>query len=311
MNLKYFRSSSLSKSIWQCINSFIPYFICLFLAIFIHSWISIPFVILASGFMVRIFIIFHDCGHQNFLKSNMVNDIIGFLSGIIVFTNFHLWRWEHNTHHWTSSNLDKRGIGDVWTMTLNEYKVSKWYKKFVYRIIRHPVFLFLIAPPFVFIILHRFVGNGVSHKIRWQSYANNLAIFVYNFLFIMLVGLKTYLLIQIPIIWMASGVGIWMFYVQHNFPHVYWAKNLFWNFERSGTHGSSFYKLPKILQWFTGNIGFHHIHHLDPKIPNYRLEEANKQSGLELLVKPMSLKDSLQCLNLRVFDETTGKLIPL
>jgi omega-6 fatty acid desaturase (delta-12 desaturase) len=257
---------------------------------------------------VRIFIIFHDCGHGSFFKSRQANTIVGYITGILTFTPYHLWRHRHAVHHATAGDLDRRGVGDVWTMTLEEYIHATWWKKLIYRIYRFPIFMFIIGPLIVFLVNQRFAGKSVKKRERRSVYITNIALLGILILAHFTIGLKAYILVQLPAFWLSTVVGVWLFYVQHQFEGVYWERHENWDYVKAAINGSSFYKLPKVLQWFTGNIGFHHIHHLSPKIPNYLLERCHRDNPI-FQVKPVTLWTSLKSLTFRLWDEKNRELV--
>jgi omega-6 fatty acid desaturase (delta-12 desaturase) len=275
----------------------------------ISWWITLPLAVLASGFLIRIFIIFHDCGHGSFFKSQLANDTVGFIAGVITFTPYYHWRWEHAVHHAGSGDLDKRGTGDIWTMTVQEYLESSRWKRFAYRLARNPIVLFVIAPIFLFLIRQRFPSPGANKRERESVQWMNLAILGMVTGFIWIFGFKSYLLIQLTITGVGGAIGIWMFYVQHQFEGAYWERGEDWDYTTAALQGSSFYKLPKVLQWFSGNIGFHHIHHLSPRIPNYNLERCHKADPLFQNVPPVTLLRSLKALTFRLWDEPLKQLV--
>ena len=275
----------------------------------VSYWLALPFAVLAGGVLVRVFIIFHDCGHGSFFKAKAANDIIGFITGMLTFTPYYHWRWEHAVHHASAGNLDKRGTGDVWTMTVQEYLDAPRLKRFQYRLARNPFVLFLIAPLFLFVVLQRFPSRGANPRERHSVYWMDLAILGMVAGMSMLVGLKAYLLIQFLVTAVASAAGVWMFYVQHQFEDVHWERGDEWDFTAAALQGSSFYKLPRVLQWFTGNIGFHHIHHLSARIPNYNLERCHRELALAQSVKPIGFFASLRSLFLRLWDEERKQLV--
>ena len=297
--------ADLKRSLWEMTNTLVPYFALWYLMIFsvhISYWLTLLLSIPTAGFMVRIFIIFHDCGHGSFFKSQKANNALGIFTGILTFTPYFKWRREHAIHHATSSDLDNRGVGDVKTMTVKEYLAAPWWKKIAYRIFRHPLIMFTIGSFLVFAVTQRFPGREVGKRERNSVWWTNLALAVMIALMIWLVGWKTYLLVQLPVMFLGTSAGVWLFYVQHNFDPTYWERHNKWEFVKVGFEGSSFYKLPAILQWFSGNIGFHHIHHLSPKIPNYKLPKAYKENPI-FHVTPMTLIASLSSLRMRLYDE--------
>lgn len=294
------------RSVWQLINTLVPYALLWGLMPFslrLSYWMTLVLVILAGGFVVRIFIIHHDCGHGSFFKSRTANGICGFITGILTFTPYYLWRWEHAVHHASSGNLDRRGLGDVTTWTVQEYLAASPWKRFVYRVKRHPIVLFLIAPPILFLIRQRFSTRGASRREQLSVWWTNLAILGMILIMGSMIGFKEYLILQVAVMMVASSAGVWMFYVQHQFENVYWERANKWDHVRAALEGSSFYKLPRVLQWFTGNIGYHHIHHLSSRIPNYYLEKCHRAHAIFQEIKPITLLSSLKTLRLRLWDE--------
>jgi acyl-lipid omega-6 desaturase (Delta-12 desaturase) len=237
------------------------------------------------------------------------NDAVGFIAGILTFTPYYHWRWEHAIHHGSAGHLDKRGTGDVWTMTVQEYLESSRWKRFAYRLARNPLILFAIAPIFLFLIRQRFPSPKASRRERHSVYMMNLAILGMAIALSWTFGIGTYLLIQVIVLLVAGGAGVWLFYVQHQFEGVYWERGEDWSFAAAALQGSSFYKLPRILQWFSGNIGFHHIHHLSPRIPNYNLEKCHQADLLFQQVKPTTLFSSLKSFTFRLWDEPQKRLV--
>jgi len=264
-----YQTPDLWRSWGQVANSILPYLLLWALMVWslkISYWLTLLLAIPAAGFMIRIFILFHDCGHGSLFKSKRTNAIVGMLTGILTFSPYDRWRHDHAIHHATAGNLDRRGTGDVLTLTVEEYQALKTWKKLLHRLINHPLVLFTIGSTSVFLIGHRFSSRTAGKRERYSVYWTNLALSGILLLMSALIGFKAYLLIQLPILFLGTSVGVWLFFVQHHFEGVYWARQEHWNFVAAALQGSSFYKLPKILQWFTGNIGFHHIHHLSPRI---------------------------------------------
>lgn len=293
------------RSIWQIINSLVPYLALWALMVYslkISYWLTLLLSVPAAGFMMRLFIIFHDCGHGSFFKSQQANDAVGILTGILTFTPYYQWRHHHAIHHATAGDLDRRGVGDVKTITVEEYLAAPWWQKLGYRIMRNPLFLVTIGATFVFLIAHRFPSKVGGSRERWSALWTDLALIGIVAAMSALIGFWNYWLIQLPILVIGSGLGVWLFYVQHNFDGTYWERHPQWSFVEAGLKGSSFYKLPRLLQWFTGNIGFHHIHHLSPRIPNYRLEECHKASPI-FHIPPLTFRKSLHSLWYRFWDE--------
>ncbi len=307
-----FQKPSTGRAVWQIIDTLGPYGILWYLMYLTSTgrwWLTVPLAMLAGALLVRVFIIFHDCGHGSFFKSRKANDVVGFLAGLLTFTPYYHWRWEHSIHHASAGDLDRRGTGDVWTMTVQEYLESSRWKRFAYRLARNPVVLFVLAPLFLFVVRQRFPSAGADPRERRSVHWMNLAILGMAAPLVWVFGLLPYLLIQLTVLAVAGGVGVWMFYVQHQFEGVYWERGEDWDYTAAALQGSSFYKLPKILQWFSGNIGFHHIHHLSPRILNYNLERCHRSHPMFREVKPITLFPSLKSFMLRLWDEKLKKLV--
>jgi len=310
--IKRYNKPDPAKSWWQIINSIGPYVILWLLmikSIEISYWLTLLLSVFAAGFMVRIFIIFHDCGHGSFFKSKRMNTIIGIITGLIVFTPYHKWSHEHHIHHQTVGNLDKRGTGDVKTLTVEEYsKLTRW-QKFSYRLYRNPIFLIGIAPILLFTIMHRFTKRNMSLQQKLYVHLSNLAIIGSILLLIYIIGWKTYLMIQLPILYIATVHGVWLFYVQHQFRNVLWTNSEKWDYKNTALQGSSMFKLPVVLNWFTGNIGYHHIHHLSPGIPNYNLRKCYNENQIFREVKPITFFSAFESLILRLYDEKRKMMV--
>jgi omega-6 fatty acid desaturase (delta-12 desaturase) len=309
--MKYQRSST-PRALWQVANTFIPYmalWYLLYRSLDISYWLTAPLSLLAGGFLVRIFIIFHDCGHGSFFSSTRANHLLGTFAGILTFTPYYHWRWEHSIHHATSGDLDRRGTGDIWTLTVQEYLQASVWKRFAYRLARNPIVLFVIAPLYLFVVRNRFASRNANSRERYSVYLINLGMLAVAAFLIPFFGWKAYLLIQVAIVSVAGSAGIWLFYVQHQFEGVYWERRESWDYTAAALQGSSFYKLPKVLQWFSGNIGYHHLHHLSARIPNYNLERCHKSDPLFQSVKPVTLFSSFKAFSFRLWDEQQRKLV--
>ena len=271
-------------------------------------WLTLALAIPTVGFLVRIFIIFHDCGHGSFFASQKHNHLWGILTGVLTFTPYYRWRHDHAIHHACAGNLDRRGVGDVKTLTTHEYLELPAWQKLAYRIMRQPLVMFTIGAAGVFLVAHRFGRKGLSKRERDSVVWTNLALAGIAALMSALIGFKAYVLIQLPVMMLAATTGVWLFYVQHNFEGTYWVRREQWDFVQAGLKGSSYYKLPKLLQWFTGNIGFHHIHHLGPRIPNYLLEKCHKENPV-FQVPSLSFGRSLKSLLYRLWDEDAQRMV--
>jgi len=299
-------------SIWQIFNSLGPYillWIAMYYSLGISYLLTLGLAILAAGFLVRMFIIFHDCGHGSFFRSKRANRIVGTILGSLVFTPYDRWHLDHAIHHKTVGNLDKRGQGDVWTLTVEEYEQLSRRKKLIYRIYRNPIILFGVGSFLLFLIWFRFTRKGMGKPERRSVYITNLIILIFGSALILLMGWKAFLLIQLPVIYIGTVVGVWLFYVQHQYEDVIWTRQEEWDYRKMALEGSSFVKFPRLLQWFSGNIGYHHIHHLSPKIPNYNLERCHKENPMFSEIKPVTFIPSIRTMSLRLWNEKTGRLI--
>ena len=300
-----------SRSSWQLINTLVPYAALWALMLFslrVSFFLTLALAIPAGGFLVRIFIISHDCGHGSFFASPRLNTFWGVITGTMALTPYNAWRREHAQHHATAGNLDKRGAGDIWTLTVKEYLALPFWGRMKYRLYRNPLIMFGIGPIFLFSIGHRY-GPGRTPAQRASIRETNLLLILAGLIAWMTIGLKAFFLIQIPILAIASSVGVWLFYVQHQFEDVYWERDKNWDFRALALEGSSYYRLPKILQWFSGNIGFHHVHHLSARIPNYLMEKCHKENELFSAVPEITLWKSLNSLKYRLWDEESRQLV--
>lgn len=306
--------SNLRKSLWQLLNTFVPYFVLWALMIYTVQqeypyWMTLVLALVGGGILVRIFILFHDCCHGSFFMSRRANTILGYFTGILTFTPFEDWRLAHNRHHATAADLDRRGVGGIWTMTIEEYLAAPLRKRFAYRFYRNPLILFGPGSVLLFLFFQRFPTKGAGKKERRSVLRTNMAILFVIGIASWTVGLRTYLLIQFPLILIAGSLGLWLFYIQHQFENVYWARHGSWDPIKVALEGSSYFKLPQILQWFTGNIGLHHIHHVRPNIPNYNLQQCQDEIPAFRSIKAITLKTSLRSLYLALCDEKNQKLV--
>ena len=283
---------------WMVLNGF-PYWAILLL--------SLP----AGGFHMKLFIIMHDCGHNSFMKSTRASTHIGRVCAFLTFTPYYDWLRSHAIHHATVSNLDKRGTGDVWTMTSEEYRSSRRWKKVFYRIYRNPIFLFMVGPLLLFLVVFRFPRKNHNRRSISSVMSTNLAFAVMITGFWITIGIIPYILVILPVMIVAGTAGVWLFYIQHQYPDVYWDRSATWDSVRAALEGSSFYRLPAVLRWFSGNIGYHHIHHLNPRIPNYRLRRCYQAVPEVQDVEPITILASLKSLFLQVWDEQSRTLISI
>lgn len=297
------------RQIMNTIGPFVLLWILAYLSLSVSYWLTLALVIPAGGFLVRVFIIFHDCCHKSFFKNKMANEIVGTITGIMTFCPFHQWRHTHSVHHASSGNLSKRGVGDIWTMTVEEYVESSWPVRLFYRLYRNPFIMFVIGPIYIFLIDYRFNRKRAGFKERMNTYITNASIVGIAGLLIWLVGWQAYLLVQGPIFFLSGMAGIWLFYVQHQFEDTYYERDENWDYVKAAMQGSSYYKLPAVLRWITGNIGFHHIHHLSPRVPNYHLESVHNLNPRLQDVQTITLTTSLRSLRHRVWNEQTKQFL--
>jgi omega-6 fatty acid desaturase (delta-12 desaturase) len=302
------------RSLWQVLNSVVGYallWLVMYWSLSVSYGLTLGLAVLAAGLLIRTFIIFHDCGHGSFFRSKKANDVVGFVTGIITFTPYDKWRREHAVHHATSGDLDRRGIGgDVWTMTVEEYLDAPWRTRWAYRLYRNPLVMLLLGPSFLFLVRNRFTSRSARRREQLNVYVTNLAVAGLVTLLIATMGVKEYLMIQLPIVLLGGAIAVWMFYVQHQFEEVYWERHDDWEYFPAAIEGSSFYKLPRVLHWYTGNIGYHHIHHLSPRIPNYFLRRCHEENPeVSAAAPPITLRTSLRSLAFRLWDEKGRRMV--
>ena len=309
-----YQRPDLRKAVWQLVDTLVPYAALWVLMVRtvqlgVSYWITLALAVVAAGFMARIFIIFHDCGHGSFFASRRANTILGYMCGILTLTPYEDWRHSHGVHHATIGDLDRRGTGDVYVMTVDEYLAAPRLKRIAYRLFRNPLIMFGLGPGAVFLLTHRFAHKGAGKRQRYSVYITNLAIAAIIGVASLTIGLRTYVAVQLPIFLIGFAAGVWLFYVQHQFEGVYWARHEAWDPMRAALEGASYYKLPKVLQWFTGNIGLHHIHHVRPRIPNYNLQQCYDEVPAMQAVEPLTVRKSLKSLGLHLWDEEQQKLV--
>lgn len=310
-SLRTFRASNSVKATWQLINTIIPYFCLWYLTIrsiqLGHPYLLTLFLTLtAAAFLVRMFVLFHDCVHYSLFKSKKTNTFFGSFLGVLFFTSFKIWRFTHLRHHGTYANLDSRGFGDIWTMTKDEYENASTMKRLRYRLYRNPLVLF----GFGALLLNRRPAYFMAKpKERMNILFTFLLIFAVAFAASRIMGWSLYFLIQLPILWLAGGVGISIFYVHHQFDGGYWARKDDWTPLSAAMKGSSFLKLPAVLNWFSSNIGYHHIHHIDPVIPNYRLRECYNAVPALQAKAPLTITNGWACYRLKLWDEDLQKMV--
>ncbi|WP_020618110.1 fatty acid desaturase [Paenibacillus daejeonensis] len=304
--VKPYEKTNTKASLFQMANTLIPLVLLwylTYLSLSVSYFLTLPLALVTAGFVIRTFIIFHDCCHGSFFKNKRANDIIGTITGVLTLVPYQQWKNTHNIHHATSSNLDKRGIGDLWIMTTDEYRAASFWGKAFYRLYRFPLFMFTVGPVFVFLLQYRFNRKGARRKERLHTYLTNVLLVVLYGLLIWAIGWQSFLLVQGPVFFLSGLLGIWLFYVQHQFEESYFEHDDEWSYVKAAVEGSSYYKLPKVLQWMTGNIGFHHVHHLSPKVPNYYLEQAHNETPPLHKATTITLLTSLKSLRFHLWDE--------
>jgi omega-6 fatty acid desaturase (delta-12 desaturase) len=267
--------------------------------------LSIP----AAGFLLRTFIVFHDCAHGSFLPWRRANTWLGIGCGLLVYSPFHSWRYEHAVHHATAGDLDRRGMGDVDTLTVAEYNGRSRGARLGYRLMRNPVVMLGFGPLWALILEPRLVPSWARARFGRHIIATDIVLIAVLGTMCVLLGWRAVLLIQLPAAMLAGAVGIWMFYVQHQFEDVYWERNEDWNFVASALRGSSYLRLPRALQFFTGNIGLHHVHHLNARIPNYHLQRAHDENPVFHSAQVLGAWDAVLAFRLKLYDEGSGRLV--
>jgi omega-6 fatty acid desaturase (delta-12 desaturase) len=298
------------------LNTIVPYFGLWYLMVrsvqlgYSYVW-TLLLALVAAAFLVRLFILFHDCTHGSFFASKRANAVCGNILGVFVFTSFEDWRFSHLRHHATNANLDARGFGDIWTLTRAEYESTSKVRQFFYRLYRHPVVLIGLGALSMLLFVHRFPTRSTKWKERLNVLLTNLAIVGVALVAAHFLGWRTYLMVQLPVLWFAAAAGIWLFYVQHQFSAGYWAHKADLDPLRASLEGSSFYKLPAVLRWFSGNIGYHHVHHLSAKIPNYELKRCHEAVPALRQTPPLTIPKSLACMRLKVWDEDQQEMTAL
>ena len=309
-----YRTPSVRTASWQLANTLLPYG-CLWVLMiesirrgYPYGW-TLALAVAAAAFLVRIFILFHDCVHGSLFRRPGLDTFFGYVLGVLVFTPLEDWRFSHLRHHASYANLDARGYGDIWTLTRTEYDSSSPGKRLGYRLFRHPLVLFGLGALFSFLLRFRIPIRKSRRKERVSVLFTNVLLVGVVWIAARTIGWRTYLLIQLPVIWIAGALGIWLFYVQHQFAGVYWARRDRWDPLRAAMEGSSFYALPAVLRWFSGSIGYHHVHHLGPRIPNYRLKECCDAIPALQAKPPLTLRQSLAGIRLKLWDEDRQELV--
>jgi len=302
----------LGRSLVDLGTSVVPYLALLAAMVFavrVSVVLVLALAVPAAGFLIRTFIVFHDCAHGSFLPSRRANAALGAALGILVWLPFAGWRHEHAVHHATSGDLDRRGVGDIRTLTVAEYRAGSRWSRLAYRLFRNPFVMFGLGWLLVLIVKPRFVPRGSRRRIRNSVLATNVVLALLVSGLCLTLGWRTFLLVQTPVLAVAGAAGIWLFYVQHQFEGTYWQTNSAWRYDDAALQGSSYLKLPRLLQFFTGNIGFHHVHHLSARIPNYNLQAAHADTERLQAVPQLSLLEGLRATRLKLWDERHRRLV--
>jgi acyl-lipid omega-6 desaturase (Delta-12 desaturase) len=300
---------SLWRSLLDLATSVVPY---LALSVLMYFMLDVSYLLVlaiavpTAGFLVRTFIVFHDCTHGSFMPSKRANEWVGAICGLFVFAPFQRWRHQHAMHHATSGDLERRGDGDVPTLTVEEYKARDWRGRLGYRLFRNPLVMFTIGPIYSMIIGPRYISRDARPRLRRSVLRTNLALLVMIGGLCWLIGWQDYLLIQVPTLLLAGSAGVWLFYVQHQFEDAYWESADGWSYADAALRGSSYLRLPKVLQFFTGNIGLHHVHHLNARVPNYNLQRAHDANPIFHDVPKLSMWDGLKAVRYKLIDTDNG-----
>jgi omega-6 fatty acid desaturase (delta-12 desaturase) len=312
--LNKYRTPSWARGLFEIIVTLVP-FVALWIATWaclqLSYWLSLAIAVPAAGFLVRLFMIQHDCGHGSFFRRRLANDWTGRAISILTLTPYDYWKRSHAIHHASSGNLDERGIGDIRTLTVAEYLASSRWQQIGYRLYRNPFVMFGIGPAYLFLIQHR-IPNGRQLR-NWRAWlspmATNLAVGLVALGVVWMVGLQPFLLVQLPIILLAASIGVWLFYIQHQFEETHWSRPDDWSVHDAALHGSSHYDLPPVMQWMTANIGVHHVHHLCSRIPYYRLGAVIRENPDLQQMGRITFLESLACVRLTLWDEGQKRLI--
>jgi len=311
-SLDRYARPDLGRSLLSLATSVVPFIALwglMYLALQVSYLLVLVLAVPTAGFLLRTYILFHDCTHSSFLPGRRANAYLGAVLALIVFTPFARWRHEHAVHHATGSDLDRRGVGDVPTLTVAEYNAKSWGGRLGYRLFRNPMIMFGLGPIFAMLLEPRWISRSARPRIKRSVWATNLALVVVVGGLCWLIGWRDFVLVEAPLVPLAGGVGIWLFYVQHQFEDTYWRRSQDWSYTDAALRGSSYLRLPKVLQFFTGNIGLHHVHHLNPKIPNYNLQRAHDENPIFHDVPTVSFWDGLRATRLKLWDEDAVRLV--
>ena len=302
----------LGRSIGDMLTSVVPYLalcVAMYQLLDVSYWLVLAVGVLASGFLLRTFILFHDCTHGSFMPTKHANELLGRVLGLLVYSPFVAWRHSHAVHHATAGDLDRRGTGDVTTWTVAEYRAKPLKSRVGYRLFRNPLVMFGIGPIWSLMIQPRIVRRDQRPRIKRSIIATNVAIVVIVTAIVYAIGVGNFVLVQLPTVLLAGSAGVWLFYVQHQFEDVYWESSDSWSYDAAALQGSSYLRLPQPLQFFTGNIGLHHVHHLSARIPNYNLQAAHDDNPVFRSVPTLSLLDGMKAIRLKLWDEEGNRMV--
>lgn len=302
----------LSRSVLDVATSVVPYLalsVLLDLTLGVSILLTCALVLLAAGFLVRTFVVFHDCAHGSLFVSKRANRWVGRAAALLVLSPFERWRHDHAVHHGTSGDLERRGVGDIVTLTVHEYRARSWRGRLAYRVIRNPLFMFGLGPIVAMMVGPRIPNRSQRPRLRRSVLGTDAGVFLVAGGLCWLIGWERLLLVWAPSALLAGSVGIWLFYVQHQFEDAYWQSATDWDYTDAALRGSSYLKLPWLLDFFTGHIGLHHVHHLNARIPNYNLHRAHREIAIFDQVPTLSLMDGLRAVRLKLWDQEQGKLI--
>ncbi|KAA1176658.1 fatty acid desaturase [Rhizobium tropici] len=312
--LATYRQPHMRRSVFELIITLVPFALfwsgaCISVAQ--GFWPGLVLVLPAAGFLLRLFMIQHDCGHGSFFARRGVDTWTGRMLGVLTLTPYDYWRRAHAAHHASAGNLDERGVGDISTLTISEYSSLSRSGRLAYRLYRHPLVMFGIGPAWLFLFKQRLpFGMMNAGALPWIStMATNVAIAILTVMMVLLVGPVPFVIVHLPVVLLAGAAGVWLFYIQHQFEETHWSRTGEWKFPEAALHGASHYDLPPVLRWLTGNIGLHHIHHLASRIPYYRLTEVLRDHPELADVGRVTLRQSLRCIRLVLWDEKSGRLV--
>jgi omega-6 fatty acid desaturase (delta-12 desaturase) len=310
--LRPYARPDVQRALLDVATSVVPYlalWAAMVAALEVSYLLVLALAVPTAGFLLRTYIVFHDCAHGSFLPWRRANTWLGRVCGLLVVTPFEAWRHNHAVHHATAGDLDRRGVGDVPTHTVTEFHALAPRARLAYRLFRNPLVMFGLGPVFAMVLGPRIVPRGARPRIRNSVLLCNAALAVVVGALVWLLGWQTVLLVQLPLVLLAGAAGIWLFYVQHQFEDTYWERGGEWSYADAALRGSSYLRLPKVLQFFTGNIGLHHVHHLSARIPNYHLQRAHDDHDVFRSVPQIGLRDGLRATRLKLWDEERGRLV--